>query len=90
MCTSIVIKTEDNKHILSRTMDFSKPLNPDPVFIPRNYNWGSDADKTNYKVQYGFAGAGRKLANTYFVENGVNEQGLEIVEFYLLVVKLSK
>lgn len=76
MCTSIVTNTLDGKHILSRTMDFSKPLDPNPVFIPRNYQWISDADRTAYQAQYGFVGAGRKLSNTFFVADGVNEHGL--------------
>lgn len=83
MCTSIVTNTLDGKHILSRTMDFSKPLDPNPVFIPRNYQWISDADRTAYQAQYGFVGAGRKLSNTFFVADGVNEHGLAIAELYL-------
>lgn len=83
MCTSILTTTLDGKHILSRTMDFSKPLDPNPVFIPRGYQWTSDADQMSYQGQYGFVGAGRKLSNTFFVADGINEHGLAIAELYL-------
>ncbi|WP_263641087.1 linear amide C-N hydrolase [Methanobrevibacter arboriphilus] len=35
MCTSIFTKTEDNKHFLARTMDFSFPLEGNPVFFTK-------------------------------------------------------
>lgn len=83
MCTSIFTKTKDNKHLLARTMDFSFPLNPDVVYLPRNYMWVSDADKKEHQSKYGFLGAGRMLESTYSVADGVNEHGLAIAELYL-------
>ncbi|MHC5230128.1 choloylglycine hydrolase family protein [Enterococcus sp. LJL99] len=83
MCTGIFTKTKDNKHLLARTMDFSFPLNPDVVYLPRDYTWVSDADKTEHQSKYGFLGAGRMLESTYSVADGVNEHGLAIAELYL-------
>ena len=83
MCTSIFTKTLDDNYILARTMDFSYPLNPDPVYIPRNYAWTSGADDKERTVDYGFIGAGRCLGATYFVADGVNEHGLSAAELYL-------
>lgn len=83
MCTSIFLETKDKKHILSRTMDFSFPLDPDPVFLPRNYKWTSAVGKTEFSGPLGFLGAGRNLGESYFVADGVNEKGLSIAELYL-------
>jgi len=32
MCTSIFTETEDKKHFLARTIDFSFPLDGNPIF----------------------------------------------------------
>lgn len=83
MCTSIFTKTKDNKHLLARTMDFSFPLNPDIVYLPRDYTWVSNADNVEHQAKYGLLGAGRMLESTYLVTDGVNEHGLAIAELYL-------
>lgn len=83
MCTSIFTETKDGLHILSRTMDFSFPLNPNPLFMPRKYTWVAEADDRVYVNSYGFVGAGNESANTYMVADGVNEKGLSIAELYL-------
>lgn len=83
MCTSIFTMTKDGKHLLSRTMDFSFPLDPNPLFLPRDHQWSSDSDQQSYQNKYGFIGAGRLLGSSYFVADGVNEKGLSIAELYL-------
>ncbi|MDA9472460.1 choloylglycine hydrolase family protein [Enterococcus sp. 5H] len=83
MCTSIFTKTTDGKSLLSRTMDFSFPLDPSPLYIPRNYKWESGADNVSHENKFGFIGAGRLLGTAYFVADGVNEKGLSIAELYL-------
>lgn len=83
MCTSIYTATKDNNHLLARTMDFSYPLEAQPVFIPRNYTWNTSTDKTKFTNKYGFVGTGRGLGGTYFVADGVNEMGLAVAELYL-------
>lgn len=83
MCTSIFTTTKDNKHLLARTMDFSFPLNPNVLYLPREYEWTSEADKEKHQSKYGLLGAGRLLGTSYFVADGVNEHGLAIAELYL-------
>lgn len=83
MCTSIHLKTKDQRHLLSRTMDFAFPLEARPTFLPRNYQWKSSVKSHDYKNQYGFVGAGRLLGTSYFVADGVNEKGLAAAELYL-------
>ncbi|MBQ0140009.1 MAG: choloylglycine hydrolase family protein [Kurthia sp.] len=83
MCTSISIETADGKHLLARTMDFSFPLEPNPIYIPRNYQWNSSVEGIEFQHIYGFIGAGRKLDETYFVADAVNEKGLAMAELYL-------
>ncbi|MGX7148435.1 choloylglycine hydrolase family protein [Enterococcus ureasiticus] len=83
MCTSIFTKTKDNKHLLSRTMDFSFPLDPSPTYMPRNYTWVSEVNEQSFTNSLGFVGAGRLLGSSYFVADGVNEKGLSIAELYL-------
>lgn len=83
MCTGIFTKTEDGKHLLSRTMDFSMELDPSPLYLPRQFQWTSAVDGVLYTSQYGFVGAGRLLEKSYFVADGINEKGLSIAELYL-------
>ncbi|MDA9472477.1 choloylglycine hydrolase family protein [Enterococcus sp. 5H] len=83
MCTSIFTKTLDGKYLLSRTMDFSFPLDARPIYIPAEYKWESVADNKKHKSDYGFIGAGRLLGEGYFVADGVNEHGLSVAELYL-------
>jgi len=86
MCTSIYTKAKDGSYLLSRTMDFSLPLEPSPIFLPREYQWNSLVSLVNEKEvsnKYGFIGAGRFLGTGYFVADGVNEHGLAAAELYL-------
>lgn len=83
MCTSIFMRTEDNKHILARTMDFSYPLDAKPIYIPREHNWVSGADNKQWNNELGFLGTGSSLGKDYFVCDGVNEAGISIAELYL-------
>ena len=83
MCTSIYTKSTDGSYLLSRTMDFSYPLDPSPVFLPRNYQWDSLANEKTIANKYGFIGAGKFLGTGYFVADGVNEHGLAVAELYL-------
>lgn len=83
MCTSIFTQTKDNKHLLARTMDYSFPLDFNVVYLPREYDWKSSADNSEYQAKYGVLGAGRSLGTSYFLADGVNEHGLAIAELYL-------
>lgn len=83
MCTSIFLKTKDGHNLLSRTMDYSIPLDPNPTFIPRHYPWKSIVEGKTFDNNYGFIGAGRVIGPIYSVADGVNEKGLSIAELYL-------
>lgn len=84
MCTSIYTKTTAGDYLLSRTMDFSYPLDPAPVYIPKGYSWTSSVDHSvTHQVMHPFIGAGRKMGETYFVADGVNEHGIAAAELYL-------
>ena len=81
MCTSIFTKTEDNKHFLARTMDFSFPLEGNPVFLPRDYSWHVFGKEMTNK--YAMLGTGRGIAGNYIFTDGINEHGLAMAELYL-------
>lgn len=83
MCTSIFTMTQDGYHLLSRTMDFAMPLEPAPLYLPRQFEWQSAVEEKTYTSSYGFIGAGRLLGTSYFVADGINEKGLSIAELYL-------
>lgn len=86
MCTALTIKSKDDKFFLARTMDFSFELDAAPVFIPRGYEFKSDAgEDCGYTTKYAFVGAGRKL-NEYMLADGVNEKGIGIGELYFEVL----
>jgi choloylglycine hydrolase len=81
MCTSIFTKTEDDKHFLARTMDFSFPIEGNPVFLPRDYSWHVFGKEMTNK--YSMLGTGRGIAGNYIFTDGINEHGLAIAELYL-------
>ncbi|MGY3767012.1 choloylglycine hydrolase family protein [Vagococcus vulneris] len=83
MCTSIFIKTKDGNNLLSRTMDYSLPLDPNPTYIPRHYPWKSVVDGRKIDNKYGYLGAGRVVGPLYTVADAVNEKGLSMAELYL-------
>jgi penicillin V acylase-like amidase (Ntn superfamily) len=82
MCTSIFTKTKDDKHFLARTMDFSFPLEGNPVFLPRDYSWHV-LDGKEMTNKYAMLGTGRGIAGNYIFTDGINEHGLAIAELYL-------
>lgn len=83
MCTSLTIKTEDNKHLVARTMDFAFELGATVSYMPSSYVWLSTLNTgDSFESQYAFIGAGRKLVDTYYFVDGVNEKGLAVAELY--------
>lgn len=82
MCTSIVTKSLDDKHFLSRTMDFGFELGAVPAFCPRNYEWVGDTDQKKYNTTYSLVGAGKNLGK-YIFADGINECGLSCASLYL-------
>lgn len=81
MCTSVVYQNQVNDFFLARTMDFSFPLNGDPVFIPKNYTFYLETTAKTFQTQYGFIGAGKNHGE-YLFADGVNEEGLGVASLY--------
>ncbi|MDR3290829.1 MAG: choloylglycine hydrolase family protein [Methanobrevibacter sp.] len=82
MCTSIFTKTEDGKHFLARTMDFSFPLEGNPIFLPKNFVW-SLSDGRGIVNKFAILGTGREINGNYLFTDGLNEKGLGVAELYL-------
>lgn len=81
MCTSLTLTTTNQINTLARTMDFAFLLEPELVFIPRNYPLVSDVDATARSVKYAMMGIGRNLG-TYIFADGLNEAGLACASLY--------
>jgi choloylglycine hydrolase len=62
-------------------MDFSFPLEGNPVFLPRDYSWHVFGKEMTNK--YAMLGTGRGIAGNYIFTDGINEHGLAIAELYL-------
>ncbi|MDR1819838.1 MAG: choloylglycine hydrolase family protein [Methanobrevibacter sp.] len=82
MCTSIFTETEDGKHFLARTMDFSFPLDGNPIFLPKGYSWNL-SNGENAVNKFAILGTGRKIGENYLFTDGLNEKGVGIAELYL-------
>lgn len=83
MCTSLTIQTADQKHLLARTMDFAFELGATISYMPAHYTWQTTLEsEDSFTSNYAFIGAGRKLVDTYYFVDGVNEKGLAVAELY--------
>lgn len=81
MCTSFTYKDKRGANALARTMDFAFVLDPDAIFIPRNYVWKTQMDGLDAKTKYAFTGLGRHEEEFVFAD-GVNEAGLSCASLY--------
>lgn len=85
-CTGITIKTEDNKIIQGRTIEYGEGnLNSKLVISPRGKEYQSLTPKGKFeghkwKAKYGFVGV--SLINEMFIGEGINEAGLNAGLFY--------
>lgn len=85
-CTGITIKTEDNKMIQGRTIEYGEGnLNSKLVVSPRGKEFQSltpegKFEGLKWKAKYGFVGA--SLINEMFIGEGINEAGLNAGLFY--------
>lgn len=76
-CSSFTFKTRDEKHLLSRTMDFELEMAEQVVFIPREKKL-----KTSYLTQgyivakYCCLGMGKVTDDDVVLYDGINEKGL--------------
>ncbi|WP_294703106.1 choloylglycine hydrolase family protein [uncultured Fusobacterium sp.] len=85
-CTGITIKTEDNKIIQGRTIEYGENnLNSKLVISPRGKEYQSltpdgKFEGHKWKAKYGYVGAA--LINELFIGEGINEAGLNAGLFY--------
>ncbi|ANZ93987.1 penicillin acylase [Brochothrix thermosphacta] len=76
-CSSFTLTSKDNKHLLSRTMDFGIEMAEQVVFVPRNKTFDltyTTSDSTTSK--FAFIGMGQILNNSPILFDGINEKGL--------------
>lgn len=80
MCTHLILNN-DNNILASRTMDFSFPLEPDMLVVPRNYpidfEYFDDLNKHS-----AFLGLSQTIGNSIFFADGINEHGLSCAALY--------
>lgn len=80
MCTHLILNN-DNNILASRTMDFSFPLEPDMLVVPRNYpidfEYFDDLNKHS-----SFLGLSQTIGNSIFFADGINEHGLSCAALY--------
>lgn len=81
MCTSLTLTTSNQLNLLARTMDFANILNPDLVFVPRNYPLVSQIDEMKRPAKYAVMGIGRKTEPSILTD-GLNEAGLACATLY--------
>lgn len=85
-CTGISIKTQDNKIIQGRTIEYGEGnLNSQLVISPRGKEYQSltsdgKVEGHKWKAKYGFVGA--TVINELFIGEGINEAGLNAGLFY--------
>lgn len=82
MCTSLTLKSLDNKNFLARTMDFTMAFDESLNLIPRNFSWYSVCDKKEYISKYATLGMSVVLNNHPILADGVNEKGLCCATLY--------
>ena len=73
MCTGIKINYKDGC-VMGRTMDYEIPLNYNPVYLPKNYNFSNDLRGKPLYSQYKTLGI--CFENQDPLKDGVNEYGL--------------
>ena len=85
-CTGITVRTEDNKIIQGRTIEYGEGnLNSKLIISPRGREYQSLTPEGKFqghkwKGKYGFVGA--SLINDLFIGEGINEAGLNAGLFY--------
>lgn len=82
MCTSIASVTSDNKHFLSRTMDFTFVLDGAITVIPRAFRWESVLNGPENIGKHCFIGAAKEEKGKFLFADGVNEKGLSGCALY--------
>ncbi|MFT8837754.1 choloylglycine hydrolase family protein [Liquorilactobacillus satsumensis] len=76
-CSSLTLNTQDHKHLLARTMDFTIEMAEEVIFVPRGKSF-----KTNYTsaakitAKYANMGIGQLNDHAPILFDGLNEKGL--------------
>jgi choloylglycine hydrolase len=84
-CTGIELIAKDGTAINGRTVEFGKPVNPNILLIPRNFEFQSTLPDGSiggltYKSKYAVIGGA--IEQTKDVVDGLNEAGLSVGAFY--------
>lgn len=81
MCTALTVTTAHNDILFGRTMDFSHPLKPSIIHIPKGYRWNNLLDTHVITAKYDIMGIGQNINPITFAD-GVNEKGFAIAALY--------
>ncbi|MGY3733770.1 linear amide C-N hydrolase [Lactococcus hircilactis] len=78
MCTSIQMKASDGSILFARTMDWHE-YRPNPLRLPKNYQWKTVYDQQKIQNTYAILGVGKNLDDgSVDLSDGVNEYGLSV------------
>ncbi|ARD94310.1 linear amide C-N hydrolase [Lactococcus lactis subsp. lactis] len=76
-CSSFTLESQDNKHFLSRTMDFQIEMAEQILFIPRNKEIGfAHSNEETIETSYACLGMGVMEEGHPVLFDGINEKGL--------------
>ncbi len=76
-CSSFTLESQDNKHFLSRTMDFQIEMAEQILFIPRNKEIGfAHSNEETIETSYACLGMGAMEEGHPVLFDGINEKGL--------------
>lgn len=82
-CTGILLRTEDQKAVNGRTVEFGVPLDMSVAIVPRGFSFVGKTpmgDGKRYTSKYGAAGI--YCFNEPVLMDGINEKGLTAAAFY--------
>lgn len=76
-CSSLTLQSKDQKHFFARTMDFTKTLGNDIVFVPRDYTIvATEKNPQPTQTTYAMLGMGNTETPMPALFDGLNEVGL--------------
>jgi len=84
-CTGIFLKTDQNRHVYARTLEFGQDLQSKILFMPRNYTLRGATpagENTGLEWQTKYAAIGTNAFDENHFIDGVNEVGLAGGLFY--------
>lgn len=81
MCTAAMMQSKSGECYFGRTMDFSYPLSPELLIVPRGYEWENITGTHSIINQYRYMGIGQDISPVIFAD-GVNEKGFAAAALY--------